>query len=304
MKDEKKTKIKVGITVAVALILLIWIFGWAKNISLYSNQNSLNVKFENVAGLEKGDPVTINGVRKGFVDDIKVHQNSALVKLSLDKDAELKEDAQFSVIMLDLMGGKKIEIMPGKNDKKIDYSQIQNGRFLADVPTVMAMIGSVQSDLINIIKEVQITLGSLNEVLTDENFNSELKSSVKNLNLLTSKLNAVIEKNQNNLELLLKNSTELTSEATNFMKENRSGISESFTNLNKMIVKTDQLISKINSVAEETSAKKNNLGKLMYDEELLNDLKLTLKQAKELTGILNEQLKGKGINVDANIDLF
>jgi hypothetical protein len=45
----------------------------------------------------------------------------------------------------------------------------------------------------------------------------------------------------------------------------------------------------------------NNIGKLLYDENIIKDLKLTLKQVNELTSILIEQLKNEGVNVDANI---
>ena len=45
----------------------------------------------------------------------------------------------------------------------------------------------------------------------------------------------------------------------------------------------------------------NNVGKLLYDEEVIKDLKQTLKQVNDLTSILIEQLKNDGINVDANI---
>ena len=57
MKDLRKTEIRVGITVIVGLLIFIWILSWAKNFSLSSNQKSLLVKFNSVAGLEIGDTI-------------------------------------------------------------------------------------------------------------------------------------------------------------------------------------------------------------------------------------------------------
>ena len=66
MKDQRKTEIKVGITVLLGLIIFLWVLGWAKNWTVNSQRKEIIVEFSSVAGLEVGDPVTINGVRKGY----------------------------------------------------------------------------------------------------------------------------------------------------------------------------------------------------------------------------------------------
>ena len=134
MKNERKTEIKVGITVVFGLIILLWIFGWAKNFSLSSNSFIIKVKFDNVSGLEVGDQVTVNGMRKGFVQDMEVGPNNVLVELSIEKDIVLKEDATFAVSMLDLMGGKMVEVFPGKSEKDFDKTKIAQGTFYSDIP--------------------------------------------------------------------------------------------------------------------------------------------------------------------------
>ncbi len=304
MKDQRKTEIKIGITVLVGIIALIWIFGWAKNYKIYANQKRIDVEFETASGLEKGDPVMVNGVREGFVDDIVISGNNAIIKLVLDPEVSLKEDAAIGLTMLDLMGGKKVEIKPGISNKEIDYTKMQKGIFYADIPAVMAMLGSVQNDLINIIKDVQVTLTSMNKFLTDKEFNAQIKQSVQNLTEVSKKLNLMIDENRSNFKLLTKNATELTGEATQFIKENKENIHSTIAETKQVIQNSNELVNKITELLDETKNKKNNVGKILYDESLVNDLKTSLEQVKELTKILLEQLKDKGINIDANIDMF
>ena len=95
MKDQRKTELKVGIAVVVGLILFIWILTWAKSFSLSPTEKTILVSFKNVSGLEIGDEVSINGVKKGFVDDFKIQDDNVIVKLSLENDTPLKEDASF-----------------------------------------------------------------------------------------------------------------------------------------------------------------------------------------------------------------
>ncbi|OGV91759.1 MAG: ABC transporter substrate-binding protein, partial [Melioribacter sp. RIFOXYB12_FULL_38_5] len=209
MKDQRKTEIKVGITVVLGILIFVWVFGWAKNLTVGSERKEISVKFSSVAGLEIGDPVTINGVRKGYVDDILIKGNEVVTVLNLEKEVNLKTDATFSVMMLDLMGGKKIEVNPGSASEEIDYIKMQNGEFLGDIASAMAMLGTVQNDLVDVIKEVKVTLSSVNKTLTDQQFNNDLKTSVSNLVELTENLNSLIKANSGEINKLLKSGNEL-----------------------------------------------------------------------------------------------
>lgn len=304
MKNQRKTEIRVGITVILGIICLIFVLSWAKNLSITSNQKIINVKFPSASGLEVGDNVTVFGIRKGFVTSSKVESDGVVVTLSLNNDVELKEDAKFSIVMLDLMGGKKVDINPGSSNISINYNLIQKGSYTADIPEVMAVLGSVQNDLINIIKEVQTTLISVNEVLTDKEFNNNIKVTASNLTDITLKLNSMIDENRNDFKKITSTASGLLEETSSFLKENKTSTTEALKELNEVLKNTNEILVKAEEFITETKEQKNNAGKLLYDEKFLEDINKTLSDVKELTSILIEQLKGKGINIDAKIKLF
>jgi len=301
MKDQRKTEIRVGITVLLGVIICLWIFGWAKNFSLTPTENTLKVKFNNTSGLEIGDPVTVNGVRKGFVEDLKIDGENVIVTLNVDNNIHLKEDARFAVSMLDLMGGKKVEISPGTSPNEIDYTKIQEGLFYADVPQVMSMVGAFQEDFTSTISDIKITLTSLNNYLTDQKLNQDIKSSMSNLSEVTKKLNILIDENQNSLKQLTSNSAELTEEAKKFLETNKEKMNASIDELQSVLKNTDNLIVKLNKFTDEMNAKQNNLGKIIYDEKIYEDLTQSLKQLNELTKLMLQQLKEDGLKIDADI---
>ncbi len=304
MKDQSKTEIKVGIMVVAGVLVFLWVLGWAKNFSFTANDIYLQVRFPTVAGLAIGDPVTINGVRKGNVDDFKIESDDVIVRVKLESDVKLKEDASFEISMLDLMGGKKINISPGESTQPIDFNKIQQGEFQADIPMVMSMLGKMQGDLNGTIKDVRVTLSSLNNYLTDQKLNENIKVTAANLKDLTIKMNTLIDRNQEDLKKITSNTAEITSDAKDLIRNNKESIQSSISDLKSILGKSDSLLTKLNSLADETTARKNNIGKLLYDEDLYNNLNGTLKDVKELTKIILEQLKGDGLNVDANVDLF
>ncbi len=301
MKDQRKTEIKVGITVIIGIIIFIWIIGWAKNFSLSSNENIIDVRFKNVSGLEIGDAVTVNGVRKGYVDDMFVNSESVNIKLRIDNSIQLKRDASFSISMLDLMGGKKVDIIPGISLEPFNYDVQHEGTFNSDIPALMTLVGSYQVELTNIITETGTALTSLNKYLTDPQINSDLKNSLSNLNSLLVDVKKVLNENDQNISKLMQNSVELTEEAKSFITQNKDGITSSLSDLKTLLAKSDSLVSKFDRITDETTAQQNNLGKMLYDEELLKSIKNTLTQLEELTKIILHQVQNEGINVDAHI---
>ncbi|HPI38668.1 MAG TPA: MlaD family protein [Ignavibacteriaceae bacterium] len=304
MRNERKTEIRVGITVIVAILLLIWVIGWAKNMSLNSSRLFIDVKFDNVAGLELGDNVTVSGVRKGFVESISVKEHYVMVKLSLESDVKLKQDALFSVMMLDLMGGKKVEINPGTSNISMNYSELQHGSYQADIPAVIALVGSLSSEIPVMVEQVNLTLTSINRFLQDKEFESNLTTTLENLTVMTRKLNGMIDENRDNLKSISSNTAAVTNDVKEFLSGNKEQINQTFDNLSELITTTDKLVNELTTIIEDTKTGKNNAGKLLNDENLIKDLNETLQSVKELTKLLNDQLKGKGINVDANIRLF
>lgn len=301
MRNERKTEIRVGLTVLVGILVFIWILGWAKNFSIRSNEHVIKVRFANVSGLEIGDQVTVNGMRKGYVKEMIVEPNNVLVELSIENDVQLKEDASFAISMLDLMGGKKVEVFPGTSSRVYDNNKISEGKFYADIPSVMSLFGSVQDDLVTVLRDVKISLHSMNNYLTDDKLNADVKKSLSNLSLLTEKLNAMISENRNDVRSLTQNAVELTETSNKILLTNKDNIDQLFIDLKSVFQKSDTLLTSLNSLTTETVNQQNNVGKLLYDENLIKDLKQTLMQVNELTSILIDQLKNDGVNVDANV---
>lgn len=304
MNEEKKTEIKVGITIFIALIIFVLIFGWAKNYSLTSHDMKLSVKFNSVAGLEVGDLVTVNGVRKGYVESIESEPNSALVKINFSEDPNLKDDASFSIMMLDLMGGKKIEIINGISQNNLDYGKTYIGKFSGDISTVMATLNSVEGDLISVIKDLKLSLDFINSNFSNEEFKTNITQSVSNLQKLSANLNELLVKNQKDISEIISNTNNLTNDTKILLSSNKTELNDIIHISKKTLASTDSLIQKLNLLTDETVNGKNNIGKLLYDENLIGDIKESMKQLKKLTKTINDQLENGGLEVKADVDLF
>lgn len=301
MRNERKAEIKVGITTILSLIVFIWIMGWSKNFIRTSGDVEINIIFDNVSGLEFDDEVTIKGLRKGFVKDIILDGNIIVVKISVEQSVELREDAEFWLATVDLMGDKKIEIMPGISQEKLDINKLHKGKFLPDFSMMMETIGSIKDDLITMIDDVKISLTAVNSYLTDEEMKTDVKESLKNLNGLTYKLDLMLSENRENISTIVENTAVISEDAKIFIDENKEDIYVSVSKLKSLLIKSDSLVSQINYLTNQTIEGDNNLGKILYDDSLVVKITETFNLLNQISKMILYQLQQDGVKVDANI---
>jgi phospholipid/cholesterol/gamma-HCH transport system substrate-binding protein len=285
----------------LGLLVFIWVLGWAKSFTLSSSDNQVKVKFNKVSGLEIGNNVTVNGVRKGHVKDFYIQGSSVIVTLSISNDIQLKKDAVFSLESTDLMGGRKIEVNPGNSKEDLNLSKIHPGNYITDIAGVISLFSDIQDKISIIANESVKTLRGINSLLEDELFLQGLRNSITNLNDVTTRLNIVLSENQQNIKEIAENTKVISSDTKVLIKENKDNVKQTLANLNAVMLKSDSLITSLNSLTRETMTGGNNLGKILYNDSLYYNLIQAMESINELTRILKLQLETDGLKVDAYI---
>lgn len=105
-----------GVVFFAALGLLLAATFVLSNFS-FRDRPRVEVHFENAGGLEKGDSVYVLGRRAGEVIDVSPREDAKYrisVLLQFDEAVALKSDARIEIIDANLLGGKRIEIEPGR----------------------------------------------------------------------------------------------------------------------------------------------------------------------------------------------
>jgi len=206
--------------------------------------------------------------------------------------------------MLDLMGGKKVEISSGTTGIELDFNKLYHGKFLNDLPTSIADLGKIQNNIANTLSKLDTTLTGVNELLGDKEFKAGIKSAISNMNNVSIQFSELLNKNKNILNSLISNANTLTVNADSMFKENRKNIKFTLNNLNILSLRADTLFQLSNRFMAEIKGQKNNLGKMIYNKSFYTNLDSTLIRLNELTKLLLLQLKNEGLNVDANISIF
>ncbi|MCG2677461.1 hypothetical protein L6386_02715, partial [bacterium] len=106
---------------------------------------------------------------------------------------QLREDAQFSITVVGLLGEKYIEITPGSLDAPvIKPGAILVGKDAVDVSEVLSSAGEAMEDLRGIISSVKGGQGSVGRLVTEEELYHNLNASLKNIQSLAKEINEIL----------------------------------------------------------------------------------------------------------------
>ena len=238
--------------------------------------------FPEVGTLATGDPVSVSGVGKGKVKNLQLFEGEVLVELEISSDVVLKQDAEFVVKNIGLMGERFVAIRPGKSDSLLDPSVPIRGGIDAGIPEVMGMMGEViynLNHLVGLLEETVIspaTLDKFSETVNNlQSITSQLESSTKrNIPKIDKSIDAVAVMSQDLKDGLDRNMRRVDTALNNFDKASR-----------RVMVMLDDLEEasvRLNNFAADLEQSEGSLRLLLEDRRLYDDLRGTARNLDSL----------------------
>ncbi|MCZ7591113.1 MAG: MlaD family protein [Kiritimatiellae bacterium] len=139
---------------------------------LFGTSHDLNVKFDQVSGLIKGDKVFVRGVDVGRVKSLTVERDGVHANLMLDYPLRLHEDYSIRVTPSSVLGGKFVEINEGSPDAPM-------------LPAGAPVVGQGPLDFI---AELTDGVKALRDSLEGGGVLGNLEATMDNLKALTAQL--------------------------------------------------------------------------------------------------------------------
>jgi len=249
--------IKVGLTVFIALAVFFAGLGYLKGWSLSQEHTIVIARFDDTIGLIEGDPVYIRGMHVGKVEEMKNEGAFVAVKMSVDRSSPVYTDAIAKIGMLELLAGKKIDLIPGISGIQVESGGVIQGGIGADIPRMLSQVNEVSDDLKLLIRNLNKTLEGVNSIVANDQFQQNtltlmenLSETSRNLTLLTRNLNREggaldsMAARINRLVFSLNSAVgKLTPQAGQMLSET----SKTMENLNLAVTQLNELAGKLNS---------------------------------------------------------
>ncbi len=289
MKISNETK--VGAIAVVAVALLILGFNFLKGKKLFTKSTVLYAKYGNIQGLQKSNPVLVNGLQVGTVYDIRTDKTmkNILIELTITKDVYIPVNS-IAIIKTNPLSTPTMEIKLGDastylQSKDTVLTEVSGGIFGDILEKVDPVLFQVKKS----ITSLDTLLMNFNTIL-DPRAKNNIASSLQNLNGITASMmqstaslqillntqSGALAKSLNNVESITRNFAGTNEKITNVVsnldktttKLSQLELEQAVNTLNATLTDLKNMVAKMNSTD-------GSLGKLVNDPKLYNNLAST-----------------------------
>lgn len=292
MKLSKE--LKTGLIAIFAIIGFVILYQFMKGKSLFTTDNIFYVKYDNVEGLAVSNPVSINGLKVGQVDEIKPITTGGklhfVVKLTIDDNFDFSKKSTVEIFEPGLMSGKEMRVNLFYGGEMAKDGDTLGGSYqLSMLNSLSSQVKPVKDQLSNVLLKLDSTLASTNKIVDEQN-RREIKLLLSNLNKTiesfkgaSDRTNSILANNEKGLHEVVSNANAAMLTANKTL-DKFGGVAErvDIDKLNGTIEQFNQTAGKLNNVISGIQNGEGSLGKLAKDEELYNNLAKTSKNLNEL----------------------
>ena len=283
MKFSKE--IKAGLIALLAIVGFVILFQFMKGKSLFTTDNIFYAKFDNVEGLAASNPVSINGLKVGQVDQIipiteadgKIH---FVVKVTVDDNFEFSKRSTLEIFEPGLMSGKEMRVNLAYGSPMAKDGDTLKGAFtLSMMNNISSQVGPVKDQVQVVLRRVDSLMMNANSITDAQNQQairallSSLNRTVTSFEATSQQTNALLANNDPRIQKMLDNANLATVSAkTAIDKYGRVADEVNVQKLNNTIDKLSLTADNLNAVISGIQNGEGSLGKLAKDEQLYQNL--------------------------------
>ena len=301
MKKSNKQKFNLGLFIIISTLLLItalYFIGNRQN--LFGKTFRISSMFKNVNGLQLGNNVRYSGINVGTVKNIvMVNDTTIWVNMIIEDKIlkHLKKNAVATIGSDGLVGSMIINIVPSKGESEQiiagdtiqSYSKISTNDMMTTLNTTNENAAILTADLVKITTAINEGEGTLGMLIRDGEMASSLKQTIVNLKSTSLNANQIFKE----LNTIITSVNYDESLAAVLLSDSISAnkMKSIIVNLDKSSQGIDSVLSNLNDVILDIKEGEGTLNYIVNDTILVKDIDETMKNIKEGSIRLNENLE-------------
>ena len=278
MEHHVRNITALGLLVLIASGLFIWGFFFLMGDPILVGGDEVVVAMEDGAGLDRGNPVQLNGVQVGSVREVQLHPpDSVTVRIQIDDDIRLAADTR-AVARADVFGATTLALIPGRALVQLEGGDTIQGLTQQALPQLAAELGTQARTILTAadsllspqaVSDLKATAHVLPQVA------QQLQSAFSELTLAASSLRRTAE------GLERAETGAATAETLEEVRESARAASSALGTMEGSLQSMASVMGKIDR-GEGT------LGLLVNDTTLYGELTSTLREVRQLTADVRE----------------
>ena len=311
MDHTRKTEVVVGLVSLIGTLLLIAGILIGEGFSYSPSTRILKLRLEHSGGLEAGSPVVVNGVKRGEVTSVSADNGSVLARLEIDNIADLSSDATALVSILEVTGGRKVEIFRGSSGMPLDPSHEIKGRTAADLSQLVTTVGDVSEDLVHLLRRIDTIAAVIVKVMGDDQFAEDVRMIAHDGAILVRDTKDWVAANKESLTAAVRELRATMDELRTAVNKNEPTLASALDKLDKRLTELESTIAKADMAIGNVDSLTRNVNGILNDvrtnDGLANAIlydpsfKLSLDTLKRRLERFVEQARVNGVNVNVGI---
>lgn len=302
MKKNSTLYFSVGLVVLLAIVILVFGMFFLNEKDPREEFNAFYLRFTQVSTLVLDDPVKVNGVKLGKVENIELAGHRVVVTIRLRKDVKIPKDSEIRVQNIGIMGERQIGMILGDSASYFVPGDTINGQFDAGIAEALGLAGEVCDSTKVLLESVKKALdGTIGNPEFQDRFNTILTKAES----LEDRLMVLVKTTDPELKKSLANLNQVTVKVNELVANVDPKINNLFANTDKVMGNADNLIGQLEGVTKhldellaKVQSKDNTVGALLNDRKLHDDLVKTVHSADSLFRVILHD------GLDVNVDIF
>jgi phospholipid/cholesterol/gamma-HCH transport system substrate-binding protein len=248
------------------------------------------------------DPVKVNGVKLGKVEDISLAGHRVVVRIRLRTDVKIPKDSEIRVQNIGIMGERQIGMILGDSTQYFAPNDTIDGQFDAGIAEAIGLAGEVCDSTKVLLESVK---QALNGTIANPEFQDRFKTLLAKAETLEDRLMSMVNTTDPQLKKSLDGLNQVTAKVGELVDGVKPPIDNMFAGADKVMNNANSLISDLEGVTKhldeliaKVQSKDNTVGTLLADKTLHDDLVKTVHSADSLFRVILHD------GLDVNVDFF
>ena len=253
---KNKNEIKTGILVVLGIGLFIFGFSYLKSNDIFVSDRIFYAVYDDVEGVVKSTPVTVNGFPVGSIQDISFFKNnSLLVKFRVENDIKFSINSIAQIYETGLIGGKALAIIPANDNSRV---AVYNDTLSSSVaPGLTELVNEkltpLQENIESMIVSANNVLDKVNAIFDDptranlRTSVSDFSETIKDLKETSKMIKSVMKSNKLSIDQTITNVLDISTDLSEISKTiNQSELSTTMKNFKNSSEGLSRVLNNIN----------------------------------------------------------
>ncbi len=302
MKKNSVLYFSVGLVVLLAIVILVFGMFFLNEKDPRETFHTYYLRFTQVSTLVLDDPVKVNGVKMGKVEDISLAGHRVVVRIRLRTDVKIPKDSEIRVQNIGIMGERQIGMILGDAETYWAPNDTINGQFDAGIAEALGLAGEVCDSTKVLLESVK---AALNGTIANPDFQDRFKTILAKAESLEDRLMTMVNTTDPQLKKSLASLNEVMGKVDALVDGVKPPLDGLFANADKVIGNADGLVGELEGVTKhldeliaKVQSRDNTVGVLLSDRKLHDDLVKTVHSADSLFRVILHD------GLDVNVDFF